>query len=312
MENPASRHRSFIYPVLLLVVGFSLLAYNLEWIDWSPWRALMTLWPLFIVAAGLDLLLRRTSTWISLSAALLFAVLLILLMNAGGIKRHASARAEGTRVQPVEVPLGQATSAYVELHMDSGDIELSAAAPGGRRLVEGEARLPLGSRLVVDQDTTGPEGKVRIESGLKHRHGAHVSWFGDDRVGDHRWTLGLARTVPMDVDIQVNAGTFNLDFSELNIASVKAEINAGTGELQLSKDVAEGSADLSVQVGTLKITVPVECAARVRTEGGLNTLHGDRDRYTKTADGYETSGDGKGPCRWEISVHGNLSSLSLQ
>ena len=311
MDNPVPRHRSFIFPVLLLVVGFYLLAYNLEWIDWSPWRALMTLWPLFIVAAGLDLLLRRTATWISLSAALLFAALLILLLNAGGIKRHAWTRAEGTRVQRVDVPLGQAASAHIEMRLDAGDIQLAAAAPGGTRLVEGEARLPQGARLVVDQNTTGSEEKVRIESELKDRHESHVHLIGD-REWDHRWTLGLARTVPIAVDIRVNAGTFDLDFSELNIPSLKAEIQAGSGGLRLSKGVAEGSADLSVQVGTLEITVPGECAARVRTDGGLNALRGDRDRYTKTADGYETRGDGKGTCRWEITVHGGLSSLTLR
>jgi phage shock protein C len=49
---------------LLVVVGAVLLAHNLGWLHWPHWLRFETLWPLFIVALGIGLILksRRTTT----------------------------------------------------------------------------------------------------------------------------------------------------------------------------------------------------------------------------------------------------------
>jgi hypothetical protein len=311
MENPKPRRHAFTVPVLIILIGIHFLAFNLEWTDMSPWKTMLTLWPLLLVALGLDLLLRRLPAWISLLAALLFAALVVLLVVPEAARERKSSEAEWGHVQRVDVPMGKAESARIDLRLDAGKLELKAADASGGKLVEGEARLPLGARLEVDQDTSGPEGKVRIEADMGHRQKTQVRFLGE-RNWEHRWDLALARSLPLEVSVVVNAGTFDLDFSELNVRSAKAEINAGTGTLALSRGVAGGTAVVTVQAGTFAITVPAECAARIRTEGSLNTVRADHERFIKSADGYEAAGDGKGACRWEVEVHGNLSSLSLR
>jgi hypothetical protein len=59
-----SHHRGgLVGPVLLVGLGLIFLGQNLGWVREDIWLSLLRLWPLILVAAGIDLLIPRRSIW---------------------------------------------------------------------------------------------------------------------------------------------------------------------------------------------------------------------------------------------------------
>src|SRR5258707_12139136 len=75
------RAASFVFPLLLVVVGGVLLLNNVGLLPWTIWTALGQLWPIILILFGIDLLLGRRNAWLGASVAMvaLVAVLGIAL-----------------------------------------------------------------------------------------------------------------------------------------------------------------------------------------------------------------------------------------
>ncbi len=77
-RRPERRPPSFFWPLIFIGAGVILLLANLGYLPWQSWNMLWRLWPLLLVALGIDLLIGRRSM---LGAVL--SALLILLLIAG-------------------------------------------------------------------------------------------------------------------------------------------------------------------------------------------------------------------------------------
>ena len=56
-ERKRNRRGGLIGPLILIGLGVVFLLNNLGILDWSIWEILLRLWPVLLVAAGLDLIL---------------------------------------------------------------------------------------------------------------------------------------------------------------------------------------------------------------------------------------------------------------
>jgi hypothetical protein len=65
---------------VLIGVGVALLLSNLGYLDWSAWTVLWRLWPLLLVALGIELLIGRRSV-----VGTIISGVLILALVAGAI-----------------------------------------------------------------------------------------------------------------------------------------------------------------------------------------------------------------------------------
>ena len=75
-----SRRGSLVGPVILLGLGIVFLLNNLGVLEWSVWEVIFRLWPVLLIAAGLDFLIGRRSVWGSLLALVLQRDLLFLIV----------------------------------------------------------------------------------------------------------------------------------------------------------------------------------------------------------------------------------------
>jgi len=80
--RPSLRHRrpSIVFPLILIVFGTVFLLNNLGWLNWDLWTAIARLWPLLIIAIGLDLMISRRSPFgLILSLIVVLGILAIAL-----------------------------------------------------------------------------------------------------------------------------------------------------------------------------------------------------------------------------------------
>jgi hypothetical protein len=74
-RRPQRHPPSFFWPLVFIGAGVILLLSNLGYLPWQSWNVLWRLWPLLLVALGIDLLIGRRSL-----VGAIFSVLLILLL----------------------------------------------------------------------------------------------------------------------------------------------------------------------------------------------------------------------------------------
>ena len=111
MEKKKSNRGSPLGPVLLILIGGILLLNVLGVLDWSIWWSLLRLWPVLLIAAGLELLLGRWK-WGSLLATILVVAVVVtaLWLTSTGVTTS------GLVTEQIRQPLGNANSADVSIN----------------------------------------------------------------------------------------------------------------------------------------------------------------------------------------------------
>ena len=76
VEGQKSRRGSLVGPVILIGLGIVFLLNSLGLLAWSVWEVIFRLWPILLIAGGLEIILNRVSAWGSLLALVLTVIIL--------------------------------------------------------------------------------------------------------------------------------------------------------------------------------------------------------------------------------------------
>ena len=93
MNKKKERRSSLVVPVILIGLGIVFLLNNLGILTWSVWDVIFRLWPVLLVAGGLDVLIGRRSAWGALLSLVLTLALVagaLWLYEAGIVTGRAS------------------------------------------------------------------------------------------------------------------------------------------------------------------------------------------------------------------------------
>lgn len=256
MQQRPERH-GLVGPVLLIGIGLVFLAQNLGWVQAGIWLNLLRLWPLILIAVGVDLLVPRRS-WIGT----LLSLLLILAVFAGGFwlsgVRFNGARSAQT--EAVTVPLGSATRAEVRFSPPVAALELSALS-GSKDLVAGTVPQAGYGQVDAHSSQSGSTALVEITAS-----GVYVvPAFGPS---DETWRFGLTPDVPIDLEVSTGVGLVEADLTGLDLTSFDMEMGVGRIQVRLP---AEGSfsGNLSGAIGEIEIVVPAGVGVRIQVDAGL-------------------------------------------
>lgn len=149
-DRPA-HHGGFVGPTILIGLGVLLLLSNLGMLQWSVWDTAWRLWPILLIAAGLDVLIGRRSALGSL-----FSALIVLALIAGGVWLVAAPGGLGISAfgremigQSVSQSLDGARLADVSIRPAAASLRIAGGAPAGK-LVEGTVAAPAGEAATSD------------------------------------------------------------------------------------------------------------------------------------------------------------------
>jgi predicted membrane protein len=253
------RRNEIVGPVFMIGLGAILLMSNLGILIWDAWETLWRLWPLLIIAIGLEVMVGRRSLWISLlSVIFIFAVLFgVLWLSDVGI-----GTLDGQPLAEDEIgqPLGEATRAEIVLAPAVGDLSVEAL-PSGNQLIAGTLRLGNMQQAWDDYDLDGET----VVYTLRSRNVVPV--FGD--AWD--WDLGLISTVPIDLDTSMGAGDMVLDLLDLNLSAL--DVSQGVGKIELTLP-SKGAFDAQVNqaIGSIVLHVPDNVGLRLDVSKAISSL----------------------------------------
>jgi hypothetical protein len=228
--------------LFFILLGAIPIAVRQGWIASDIVSKWWTLWPLLLVAAGIGLLLSRTS--FEFVGGLLTAATLGVM--AGGILAVGFAgvsiagcgdQGGGTAFAARDGQLGQ--DASVRLELNCGDLTVATAAGPAWRL-EG-----------ADEDGKGPTVDAS-QNALSIRSHDSVAPFGKR----DRWTVTLPETANLDLNMTINAGRGRLDLGAAALRGVRLNVNAADVRLDLSRTTGTGDFTVEANAASLKLVMP--------------------------------------------------------
>lgn len=289
----------------LACVGGILLANQLGYLPWSVWGSILALWPVWVIAAGIDIIgVSLKSPAIRVLSSLVFIGALLF----------------GALASPVGgfwmLPVGGGVPIDVgATHMDritEGTVSITAGATqltlaGGPELVTVTGRAPSGQKPTLGWQESGKTANVTI-----------------DNVGSGAVFVPGIRGSTMDVlldravhwsSLKVDAGATaaRIDLSE--IRADRVAVHCGASDVTIRFGV-KGPVTATVDGGVSNVVVqlPRGVAAEVRLEGGLTnaTTSGDITQVSRSIGGGLWRTSDKGEPVIIVTVKSGLANLSIE
>lgn len=258
-EGKRDRRGGLIGPLILIGLGVVFLLNNLGILDWSIWEILLRLWPVLLVAAGLDLILGRLSVWGSLLALVLtLAVLVVALwlsQTGVGVGRAA-------RTQDIVQPLENVSQAEVVIDPGVGTIRVNASADS-ENLAEGTLNLGRGEELERSHSVEDGTGILTLRTQRTSFGPSAVGWTGG-RV----WHLELTAEVPLHLETDLGLGQTDLDLTGLTVE--RLNVDHGLGQtIVVLPDEGRFEATIQGAIGQTIVVIPESLEVRLRLDTGI-------------------------------------------
>lgn len=283
-------HSPSIWAFILIALGVIWLLFEAHVITGANLVVLFRLWPVVLIAFGLELLLGRGSRSLSLLIGLGTVVLLLALMVVGP-SIGLSTNAEIKHAQFSE-PVEDATAAQMDIDLSVGHAIVQAGAAG--TLID--ADLDYVGDVTFDVSGSGSEKFVSLTT-----QNDSVQWF--DFLGlslsntfsanEVVWNVSLTPDIPLDLRLNGGVGGSDIDLSGVQLSrldynsgvgdttvilpgsgSYSVDLNGGVGDTVVRfADGATVNASIDGGVGNLVLDVPDNAAVRVEGSGGLGNIN---------------------------------------
>jgi hypothetical protein len=246
--------------VFLILAGAVPLAVRSGYLSDDQIGRLWTLWPLILVGIGVGLILSRTR--FDFIGGLIVAATLglmaggLLSSGIGTLSTGACGQDAGTSAFPSREGTFSATGGSVDVEIDCGNVTLGAVAGDGWR-VEGQDADGIGP----DIEATGTTVRVRPQD-----DDGQPFWALGER---DTWQISVPQAVPVDIDVQLNAGQATVDLSGALVGALALQLNAGAATVDLESAEAVRGIDIQLNAGSLGVTLP-----RVSTTGTIHANAG--------------------------------------
>jgi hypothetical protein len=259
----------------VIAIGLILLANTLGYLPWSVWWNILSLWPLLLVAAGVDILGRAFGwSWMRAVSGLVILGGLVfgaLVMPASGTVFPALWSLGQGRGVPFEqsIPRVPGTSlAVLEVSEGASDVTFGPSSPGILASIAGRSTQPVPRMTWV-------------------RRGAHTSIDvsrpsgGAPILGDSTLRVGMDRTTEWaDLSISTGASSVKADLSEVAVDSL--DLNTGATSVTTTLGVL-ANCRVSVSAGASSVTIAVPDRARVRVVSDGALVAADLPGFTRVS-----------------------------
>lgn len=258
-ERESPREGGLVWPLILIGLGVVFLLNNLGVLEWGVWWTLLRMWPILLVAAGIDLLIGRRSRLGALVAVVLIAALFAgafwLVWNDVRIDRAEDG-------EEISYALDGASRAEVVLGPAAGSLRLAALSEPSD-LAQGTIRLGSGEDLRRTYDVAGGVASLALESG------GVVLGPGAPGVDERSWDLRLNRDVPLDLQIDLGVGEAEIDLAGMALEDLEVDMGVGQVVVTLPAEAGDLRATVDGAIGQIVILLPEGLGVRLQMDTAL-------------------------------------------
>jgi len=305
-ERHYRRRGGFAWPLILISLGVILLLNNIGVLSWGVWDTLWRLWPVLLIAIGLDILFGGRSALGSLVAFVVIAAVIAGTFWFSFTKTPIM-RGDLLTTDRIVQEMGGATSADVRIGFGVGRLRLGALKDSGN-LIEGTVVSGQGETVLRNFSMDGNTARFELRN-----EGVPIGpWPWGHRFDrpTRTWTLDLSSSVPLSLDVSTGVGESMLDLSALRVTDLR--VNSGVGEIEVRLPArGQMRGKVSGGVGQLTVVVPEGVAARIHASAGLGGIStSGRFRHQ---DRYYTVGDYAGAeNRIDLDISGGIGQVVIR
>jgi hypothetical protein len=224
----------------------------------------------------------------------LFAAL--LLTGCGSRARVGELRSESQSVE-----LGDAGPVRVEIDFGAGDLQVTG-----------------GAEKLLEADFTYNVAELKPE--VKYTDGTLVIWQPDSEglpdlrgITDFRneWGLRLNDVVPLDLSVNMGAGTSDLQLAGLSLTGLDITVGAGEYTVDLSGGWAR-DLDVSIDAGAADVSVllPSEVGVRVEVDRGPTVI--DAPGLVQDGNVYTNAAYGASEVTLHVDMQAGIGQIHLE
>jgi len=241
---------------VLVLIGFGLLMllFNMNIIHFSIWRIFVYLWPLILIAAGLNLIVGGRST----VGSAIVGMLILGLFFAGIWFILTQEPFQRTLPKDHFEPLSAVNSASVRI--DPGMALLYIEGCSGDELISYHMTNCINNWIDYEFCKTGNSAAITLsvipDTWLPGRYFL---------AGEGDWAVRLNKAVKYNLTVDMDVGSMAADLSGFQIDQMQFDLGIGYVKLILPE---EGKADVHVDsgIGSVLISIPENLSARIITD----------------------------------------------
>ncbi|MDD4051945.1 MAG: DUF5668 domain-containing protein [candidate division Zixibacteria bacterium] len=272
--NPAR----FRWGVLFILAGVLLLLNNMDRLDWWVWADILNLWPLLLIAIGVEKIFTRTKAeFVAYLSSLALAGVIVWVAfsgaNAYGTSDRDSEKASDSKINTLVSRIEMKKN---NLHLGGTTGRAYTARYGNRY------RAP-----EVDYTVDGTTGKLTITDRQRWR------WIQIGHRLSNALDIDLTESVPIRLTCEGETADMRLDCRDLMLEELTVSSESGRVGITLGRTVDRTKVSLKGEDADFRLTLPDNCALRV--EGGnadiarfLNRIGLIGSGSTFTVEGYDT------------------------
>lgn len=256
------RRQGWAGAVVMIGLGTVLLLGNLGYLGMGAFELLLRLWPVFLIAIGLDILFRGTSLWVSILGGL------VALVLVGFVAWYAFTGPGGRvgQVQEIQQEVGEATEAEVLIEPAIGNLAI-AAAEREDNLVSGQVNLARNQRILDNYNLRDGTARYAVSSSSGNTVYIPFAGFGSNM----RWDLELSPAVLLDLRTTLGVGRQEIDLTGLEIIDLTVDTGLGSTVVNLPDEGPE-EARISTSLGSTVIRVPRGVSVRIDVDTGITAI----------------------------------------
>jgi len=298
--------RHFSEGLIIILIGLILLANTFGVLPWGVWYYLIRLWPLILIAIGIDLILRATS----LSSLRIVPPLLIIAGICLTVYFYQSREGKfyqffKGKTQSIELSqplLPNIKKATINIKFGAGNLRIRGDSI--EELMKGNFTVhPEISPWIKYRDMDG-EGFLEIGE----RKGEHLFTYGSKF---HRWDLKLNSTIPLSLKIDTGASNNDLDLSSLEIVEFNLDTGASNNEIRFGESTSI-KAKIDGGASNIKIFIPQEMGVRIKADTALTSNNLDDLGFEKRGNIYISRNFSTAKKQLDLDLDIGVSTLRIE
>ncbi|MCC5911707.1 MAG: hypothetical protein JJT76_14880 [Clostridiaceae bacterium] len=238
--------------IFLIGIGLLFLLSNVGIINWSIWSAFFRLWPLLLVVAGVNIVLKNKVAVTIISWVLFFSI----FMAYGFVmeEKHEIYIEENNELISIE---------KIE---DNKEAQLNLRVGG----------VKLHLSTVEDHLLRAYVNSNRIEHSLRHENSREKAIIDFESINHATNFIGpssehyrfyLNNDVPWDINAKIGAVSGELNFSALKLHHLDLTVGAGDLHLVFGTQFENSTIKIKGGASNINVTIPQDAGARIKITG---------------------------------------------
>jgi hypothetical protein len=281
-------------PVFLIGLGAVFLLNNFGHLPWNAWELILRLWPVLIIAIGLDIFIGRRSAWGALLALILMLVIVagaLLLIGVGNAGEDSTFKWN---------PDANVTRIDATLNPAVGSLRVNNLM-GGDSLAEGVLHLQKGEDVKPQM----------LANGTFSISSKGVMFFSPIGKASHwKWDVNFTTSVPIVLDVNMGVGEIELNLTRLRVSSLNVGIGVGKITVVLPAKTISGKLDCAI--GETVIIVPRGVEVQIKSDAGIASIDTPTG-FTHSGDYYTSAGyNNSGATRIDLQVDQAIGHVKVE